>query len=172
MFIFLIVPDFSVFSVMSDESERFREIGSDEDYYGRSSRSWFWSWRVSYSRSRTPSRSRSRSRSGRCSELWRHMGQSRSSEAAVEEAPLLVEQDMIKFCDVHNLDIQSSACVKCRLVSRTVGRNILSEVIKLMRAKAASSTDIYIYTSAAERYAARIDEKSPTLTFSKSDLTN
>ena len=36
-----------------------------------------------------------------------------------------------------------------------------------MRAKAASSTDI---PSAAERYAARIDEKSPTLTFSESDL--
>ena len=40
MFIFLIVPDLSVFSVMSDESERFRELGLDEDYYGgRSSRS-------------------------------------------------------------------------------------------------------------------------------------
>ena len=52
-------------------------------------------------------------------------------------------------------------------MSRTVGRNILPEVIKLLRAKAASSSDI---PSAVERYAARIDEKSPTLTFSESDL--
>ena len=73
---------------------------------------------------------------------------------------------MVKMCDIHHLDIQTSDCVKCRLVSRTVGR-ILPEVIKLLRAKAAFSSDI---PSAVERYAARIDEKSPTLTFSKSDL--
>ena len=73
---------------------------------------------------------------------------------------------MVKMCDIHHLDIQTSDCVKCRLVSRTVGR-ILPEVIKLLRAKAASSSDI---PSSVERYAARIDEKSPTLTFSESDL--
>ena len=79
-----------------------------------------------------------------------------SSEAAVEEAHLQVEQDMVKLCDTHNLDVQpGSACVKCHLVSRTVGRNILPEVIKLLRAKTASSADI---PSAAERYAARLDE--------------
>ena len=39
---------FSVISAMSDESERFREIDSDEDYYGgRSSRSRSWSQRLS-----------------------------------------------------------------------------------------------------------------------------
>ena len=52
-------------------------------------------------------------------------------------------------------------------MSRTVGRNILPEVIQLLRAKVASSSDI---PSTVERYAARIDEKSPTLTFSESDL--
>ena len=57
--------------------------------------------------------------------------------------------------------------MKCGLVSRTVGRTVLPEVIKLLRAKAASTTDI---PSAAERYAARLDEKSPTLTLSESDL--
>ena len=86
----------------------------------------------------------------------------------MEEARLLVEQDMVKLCDTHNLDIQPGAvCVKCRLVTRTVGRNVLPEVIKLLRAKAASTSDI---PSAAERYAARLDEKSPTLTLSESDL--
>ena len=154
MFIFLIVPDLPVFSVMGDESERFRELDSDEDYYdGRSSRSRSRSRRLSYSRSRTPSRSRSRSR--RHSESRRHTGQSCSSEAAVEEARFLVKQDMVKFCNIHYLDIQTTDCVKCRLVSRMVNRNILPEIIKQLRAKAASSSDI---PSAMERYAARVDE--------------
>ena len=166
MFIFLIVLDLSVFSVMSDKSERFRELGSDEDYYGgRSSRSRSRSRRVSYSRSRSPSRSRSRSR--RHSESRCHTGQSSSSATAVEEACLLVEQDMVKLYDTRKLDIQPGAdCVKCRLVSRTVGRNVLPEVIKLLRAKAASTTDI---PSTAERYATRLDDKPPTLTLMESD---
>ena len=49
-----------------------------------------------------------------------------------------------------------------------MGRNVLPEVIKLLRAKAASTTDI---PSAAERYAARIDDKPPTLTLTESDLS-
>ena len=165
MFIFLIVPDLSVFSVMSDESERFRELGSDEDYYGgRSSRS---RSRSRSSRSRSPSRSRSRSQ--RRSESRPHTGQSCSSAAALEEAHLLVEQDMVKLCDTHNLDIQPGAdCVKCRLVSWTVGRNVLPEVIKLLRAKAASTSDI---PSAAERYASRLDKKPLSLTLTESDLS-
>ena len=88
--------------------------------------------------------------------------------AAVEEAWLLVEQDMVKFCDIHNLDLLASSCVKYHLVSRTVGRAILPEVIRLMKAKAAANVDI---PSAAERYASRLDEKTLTLTFSKSDLS-
>ena len=113
MFILLTVPDLSVFGVMdSDKSERFREIGSDEDYYERSSRSRSRSRGISYSRSQTPSRSRYRS--DRHSSSWRHTGQSgHSSEAAVEEARLLVEQDMVKMCDIHYLDIQTPDCVKC-----------------------------------------------------------
>ena len=142
MFIFLIVPDLPVFSVMGDESERFRELDSDEDYYeGRSSRSRSRSQGLSYNRSWTSSRSKSRSR--RCSQSRCHTGQSCSSEAAVEEARLLVEQDMVKFCDIHYLDIQTTDCVKCRLVSRTVNRNFLPEVIKLLRDKAASSSNIF-----------------------------
>ena len=80
-----------------------------------------------------------------------------------------MEQDMVKLCDTHNLDIQPGAdCVKCPLVSRTVGRNVLPEVIKLLRAKAASTTDIL---SAAERYAGRLDDKPPTLTLTESNLS-
>ena len=115
MFILLSVPD--LFCVMdSDESDRFRELGSEEDYNGHSSRS---QSRSRISRSRSRSSSRSRSRSGRRSGLRRHTGQSgHSSEAAMEEACLLVEQDMVKLCDTHKLDIQPGAdCVKCRLVS-------------------------------------------------------
>ena len=169
MFILLTVPDlFRVRMMNSDESERFRELNSDEDYDGYSSRSRSRSRRISRSRSR--SSSRSRSRSGRRSGSRRHTGRSgHSSEAAMEEARLLVEQDMVKLCDTHKLDIQPGAvCVKCRLVSRTVGRNVLPEVIKLLRAKAASTTDI---PSAAERYATRLDEKPPSLTLTESDLS-
>ena len=75
---------------------------------------------------------------------------------------------MAKFCDIHNLDIQASSCVKCCLVLRTVGRDLLPEVIRLTRAKAASTADI---PSALERCAARLDEKTQTLTFSESDLS-
>ena len=169
MFILLTVPDlFRVLVMDSDESGQFRELGSDEDYDGYSSQSRSRSRRISRSRSRSPSRSRSRS--GRRSGSRRHTGQSgHSSEAAMEEARLLVEQDMVKLCDTHKLDIQPGAdCVKCRLVSRTVGRNVLPEVIKLLRAKAASTSDI---PSAAERYAARLDKKPPSLTLTESDLS-
>ena len=86
----------------------------------------------------------------------------------MEEARLLVEQDMVKLCDIHKLDLQTTICVKCQLVLRSVGRNVLPEVIKLLKAKAASSADI---PSAGERYAARLDEKAPTLALSESNLS-
>ena len=49
-----------------------------------------------------------------------------------------------------------------------MGRNVLPEVIKLLKAKAASSADI---PSAADRYAARLDERALTLALSESDLS-
>ena len=90
------------------------------------------------------------------------------SEAATEEAKLLSESDVINFCDVHKLDLQVSSCVKCRLVSRSVGRAVFPELIRLMKAKAAGDSDI---PSAAECYTSRLDEKQPTLTFTESDLS-
>ena len=88
--------------------------------------------------------------------------------AAVEEAKLLMESDVIKFCDTHRLDLQVTDCVKCRLVSRSVGRSVLPELIKLMKAKDDTDTGV---PSAAERYADRLDAKPPTLSFSEVDLS-
>ena len=45
---------------------------------------------------------------------------------------------------------------------------ILTELVKLMKAKAAAGSDI---PAAAERFAARLDEKPPTLTFSDGDMS-
>ena len=107
----------------------------------------------SLSRSRTRSRSRGRSRSRRDS------GNGDTAEAAVEEAKLLMEADVIKFCDEHKIDMAPSTCVTCRLVSRTVRGPVLPELIKMLKARAAAATEI---PAAAQRFAMRIDEKPPT----------
>ena len=116
----------------------------------------------SLSRSRTRSRSRGRSRSRRDS------GNGDTAEAAVEEAKLLMEADVIKFCDEHKIDMAPSTCVTCRLVSRTVRGPVLPELIKMLKARAAAATEI---PAAAQRFAMRIDEKPPTLTLSESDMS-
>ena len=165
--IFLLsVPD--PFVMDSDEYNQ-EEHEDEEDYHGgHASRSRSRS-RVSRSRSRTPwSRSRSRSRDRRSRSPRRRSRQPRSSEAALEEARLLVEHGMIKLCDVHNLNVQpGSSCTKCQLATRSVGKHVMPEVLRLLREKTVSTEDI---PSAVERYAGRLDEKSPTLTFSESDL--
>ena len=75
---------------------------------------------------------------------------------------------MFKLCDVHNLNVQpGSSCTKCQLATRSVGKHVMPEVLRLLREKSVSTSDI---PSAVERYAGRLDEKSPTLTFSESDL--
>ena len=128
---------------------RFRELSSSSGE--QSSRTLSRSPPHGSSRSRSCSASRSRTRS-----RSRSRGHSRSrrgtghSEAAVEEAKLLMETDIIKFCDTHKLDLLVSSCVTCRLVSRSVGRAVLPELIRLMKAKAAADSDI---PSAAEHYA-------------------
>ena len=57
-----------------------------------------------------------------------------TAEAAVEEAKLLVEAAVIKFCDEHKIDMALSTCVICRLVSRFLRGPMLPELIKLFRA--------------------------------------
>ena len=46
--------------------------------------------------------------------------------------------------------------------------DVLPELIRLMKAKAAAGSDI---PAASERFAARIDEKPPTLSFSDNDMS-
>ena len=88
-------------------------------------------------------------------------------EAAIEEAKLLLESDIIKFCSDHGLDIQPSSCTKCKLVTRSVGKAVLPELIKLKKAKVSAAGSV---PSAAERFASRLDERPPTLTFTETDL--
>ena len=77
-----------------------------------------------------------------------------------------MESDVISFCEVHKLDLDVTSCLKCRLVERSVGKAVLPEFLRLMKAKAAPD----FIPSAAERYASRLDEKLPTLTFTENDL--
>ena len=83
-------------------------------------------------------------------------------DAVAEEAKLLLESDVIKFCEEHSLDVQPSSCLKCKLVTRSVGKAVLPELIRLKKAKDSVSDSI---PSAAERYASRLDKRAPTLTF-------
>ena len=141
----LFVPDFVMDNfedeyILEGEHEENEEDYDDDVYRSRSR-----SWRVSRSRSRTPrSRSRSRSRDRRSRSPRRHSkGQPRNPEADLEEARLLVEHNMFKLCDVHCLDVQpGSACTKCQLLTRTVGKQVLPEVIRLLREKAASTSEV------------------------------
>ena len=86
----------------------------------------------------------------------------------MEEVRLLVEENMVKFFDIHNLSPEASSCVKCHLLTPNVGKSLLPEVIKLVKAKFSSSSEV---PSAAERYAVHLDEKTLTLTFTESDLS-
>ena len=72
------------------------------------------------------------------------------------------------FCVQHKLKLLPSVCVTCRLVSRTVKRDVLLELIKLLKAKAAAGLDV---PATAKRFAVRIDEKPPTLTFLEGDMS-
>ena len=65
-----------------------------------------------------------------------------------------MESDIIKFCEDHSLDIQPSSCIKCKLVTRSVGRAVLPELLRLRKAKDSVSNSI---PSAAERYASHLD---------------
>ena len=155
-----------------EDNNQFEELPSEGEYSDyRSSRS--------RSRSRSQSRSRgsrsrgSRTRSRSRSRRSRRRSRSRGSdsrmdhEAAIEEAKLLLESDIIKFCSDHGLDIQPSSCTKCKLVTRCVGKAVLPELIKLKKAKVSAADSV---PSAAKRCASRLDERPPTLTFTETDL--
>ena len=146
-----------------EEGELTRSRSRSSTSSGSRSRSRSPSGSRSRSRPRSLSRSRTRSRSRGRSRSRRDSGNSDTAEAAVEEAKLLMEADVIKFCDEHKIDMAPSTCVTCRLVSRTVRGPVLPELIKMLKAKAAAATEI---PTADQRFATRIDEKPPTLTLS------
>ena len=155
-----------------EEGELARSRSRSSTSYRSRSRSRSPSDSRSRSRERSVSRTRSRSR-GRSS--YRRGSGSRggsrdkeTSESAVEEAKLLLEAGVIKFCDEHMIDMAPTTCVTCRLVTRTVRGPVLPELIKLVKAKTAVDTEI---PAAAQRFAVRIDERPPTLTLSESDMS-
>ena len=90
-----------------------------------------------------------------------------SSAAVTEEARLLFESGVVKLCDVHGVDLVPVDCVSCRMVSRTVRAPVLTEFIELTKGKSVVTAQI---PGAASRFASRIDEKTPTLTFTEQDM--
>ena len=56
-----------------------------------------------------------------------------------------------------------------RLVSRTVKREVLLDLIKLLKAKAAAGS---VIPTTAERFVVRIDEKPPTLAFLEDHMSS
>ena len=131
-----------------EDHSRIVELGSDEGEYSDDRSSHLGS--CSRSRSRLPSERRRRSQSRSCRTRTRYRSRSRRSrrrsrsrrsssrmdcDAVAEEAKLLLESDVIKFCEEHNLDVQPSSCLKCKLVTRSVGKAVLPELIRLKKAK-------------------------------------
>ena len=148
-----------------EEGELARSRSRSSTSSGSRSRSRSGSPSVSRSRSRSRSSSRSRSR-GRTRNR-RVDSASDSTEAVVEEARLLLDAGVIKFCEEHKADLAVSSCVTCRLVSRTVRGPVLPELIRLVKAQSAAAAEI---PDAVNRFASRIDEKPATLTLSESDM--
>ena len=90
-----------------------------------------------------------------------------SLAAVVEEARLLMESGVVKLCADHGADLVPVDCVSCRMVSRTVRAPVLTEFIRLSKGKSVMAAQI---PGAASRFATRIDEKTPTLTFTQQDM--
>ena len=135
-------------------------------------------------RSRTASRSRSRSRSKHSRDRSRGRNRSRGARrtrrrspseatgsvdrsAAIEEAALLWSAGVVKLCAEHTMIMVPLSCVTCRLVSRAVKPDVLSELLKLASEKVEESSEI---PSTAARFSARIDEKVPTLHLAEGDM--
>ena len=152
--------------------------GSERSGSGSRSRSRSGSCRRSRSRSRSDSRSESRSHSrGRRRSRRRHRSRSASesceretaaADAVMEEARLLLEAGVVKFCEQHGTSVAATSCTTCRLVSRMVKPAVLTQLVRLVAEKVAATAEI---PSAADRFATRIDSKPATLTLSDGDMT-
>ena len=124
--------------------------------------------RRSRDRSRERSRGRARSRARVRSRGSVSCDDSEESSVAVaEEARLLMESGVVKLCADHGADLVPVDCVSCRMVSRTVRAPVLTEFIRLSKGKSVMAAQI---PGAASRFATRIDEKTPTLTFTEQDM--
>ena len=126
----------------------------------------------SRARSRSSSRGRRRSRRG-----GGHRARSatpssddgaEANNADMEEARLLLESGIVKFCEVHGTSLAASTWTLCRLVSRMVKPAVLTQLVRLVAEKdGETAAEI---PSAADRFAVRLDSKPATLTLSESDM--
>ena len=134
----------------------------------------------SRSRSRSSSRGRSRSSSRGRRRTRRGGGhrarsatpsgdcEAEANDADIEEARLLLESGIVKFCDAHGTSLAASTCTPCRLVSRMVKPAVLTQLVRLVAEKdGETAAEI---PSAADRFAVRLDSKPATLTLSESDM--
>ena len=127
----------------------------------------------SRARSRSSSRGRRRTRRGSGhrarSATASSEGGAGASDADVEEARLLLESGVVKFCELHGTGLVASTCTPCRLVSRMVKPTVLTQLVRLVAEK--DGETVADIPSAADRFAVRLDSKPPTLTLSESDMT-
>ena len=125
----------------------------------------------SRARSRSSSRGRRRSRRGgghRARSVTPSDGGSEANDADMEEARLLLESGIVKFCEVHGTSLAASACIPCRLVSRMVKPTVLAQLVKLVAEKGGETAAEI--PSAVDRFAVRLDSKPATLTLTESDM--
>ena len=84
-------------------------------------------------RSRTSSRGRRRTRRGggqRARSATSSSDEAEANNADIEEARLLLESGIVKFCDAHGTSLAASTCTPCRLVSRMVKPAVLTQLVK------------------------------------------
>ena len=95
-------------------------------------------------------------------------GGAKANDADIEEARLLLESGVVKFCEAHGTSLAASTCTPCRLVSRMVKPTVLTQLVRLLAEKdGETAAEI---PSAADRFAVRLDSKPATLTLSESDM--
>ena len=95
-------------------------------------------------------------------------GETEANDADIEEARLLLESGIVKFCEAHGTSLAASTCTPCRLVSRMVKPAVLTQLVRLAAEKGGEiAAEI---PSAADRFAVRLDSKPATLTLSESDM--
>ena len=81
---------------------------------------------------------------------------------------MLLQSGVVKFCEQHGTNLAVSACTPCRLVSREVRPEVLTQLVKLVADK---NVDIAAeIQTTADRFEVRLDSKPATLTLSEGDM--